>query len=469
MGNEKLTKSMCPVCYKEVPALIYVTDHVYMVKRCGEHGYFTSMVERDPRWYEYCQKLGCKDIYKGYLIDVTDRCNTKCKYCYHDNGDTDRSPEDVLHEAMLHRDMAPFILTGGEPALHPYLPRIITQLSKVGEVHLLTNGVGLTERLLFSFIKCGLSSKGGIVDLSLSFHPQEKDECLRFLDMVRGMGLKIWTCLWAIERVEDIEEVLDTLLPYSDVLHSIRIKAASNIWMTDGVQTKVYVSDMLNYLSDNYAATIVEEGVNNKVSYANAVLGDIRVELVSWYDVTNVDLFDIDCAPYYRAKDGTVNNFVTSGLINEGMKKRKGLNVRRACTGDILKVAKLWAEMAVEERPGIVPHPDVWAGQALQFIQDTEHNHLYVAEMRGAIVGFVQGFWTVSPATGEKYIVGVHFYVQPQYRNTEVAIGLHSKYKQTAMELGVTKVVRQTTLTNAEHLKEKGQEVTAMVVEEYIQ
>jgi hypothetical protein len=74
---------------------------------------------------------------------------------------------------------------------------------------------------------------------------------------------------------------------------------------------------MLKYMK-KFGATINDKE-NNKLSYANLIVEDMDIKLVSWYDKSNVDLNDINCPPYYRAKDGTVNNLVTTGLINEGL------------------------------------------------------------------------------------------------------------------------------------------------------
>ena len=50
---------------------------------------------------------------------------------------------------------------------------------------------------------------------------------------------------------------------------------------------------------------------------------DMPVKLISWYDVQNIDLNDIDCPPYYKARDGNLYNFVTAALVNAGMERGK--------------------------------------------------------------------------------------------------------------------------------------------------
>ena len=58
-------------------------------------------------------------------------------------------------------------------------------------------------------------------------------------------------------------------------------------------------------------------GANNKLSYANILFDGMTFILISWYDRFNVDLTDINCAPYYKALDGKIYNLVTACILNE--------------------------------------------------------------------------------------------------------------------------------------------------------
>lgn len=470
---KKITQSFCPICYKVIPAVIEpVAGQAVMIKNCQKHGVFQAVVEADYGWWEWCQKNKTDNIYDGYFIDVTSNCNMKCAICFHDNTGLDRTVDDIVQEALDHSDKGPFILTGGEPIVHPRLPEIVSRINSFGNVHVLTNGVNMTSKLMFKLLKAGVEHNGeGVVGISLSYHPESHDACIRMLQMCREMGVKIWSVLVVITELEQMKDALTFYAEYCDVVNSLRIKAVcSELWKTAKInKPHIFISDMIQYMRRFGNVQInVAEGLHNKVSYVNTLMDGMRVELVSWYDVNNVDLWDVDCPPYYRANDGSVNNLIITCIINEGMGKKVGVNIRRAVVNDLPEVAMLWAEMAVEEQPGCKPDKGIWAAQTEQFLKDTDHNHLYVSELDGVIVGFVQGLWILNPVTGERDIIGIHFYVKPQYRKTEVAVKLHSTYKETARGLGVKRVIRQTTETNAEHLKKKGQKVTAIIVEEEI-
>jgi hypothetical protein len=60
---------------------------------------------------------------------------------------------------------------------------------------------------------------------------------------------------------------------------------------------------------------------HNKSVILNVVWGGMAMMLVSWHDTNNIDLNDVNCAPYYRARNGAVLNFVTASLVNEGIAK----------------------------------------------------------------------------------------------------------------------------------------------------
>jgi L-amino acid N-acyltransferase YncA len=199
---------------------------------------------------------------------------------------------------------------------------------------------------------------------------------------------------------------------------------------------------------------------NQKASYAQVLFRGLDIRLISWYDVNNVDLWDIDCAPYYKAQDGTVNNFVTSSLINEGMDN--GLKIRRAFPCDIIECSELWGEMAKEEDEKCSPDTIGWVSQMFNFISK-EENHFYVAIVDKKIVGFVSGFWEYEPMYKKNRIIGVAFYVKKTFRKKGIGKRLHERYLAEAKKLGVDTVIQY---VNKNHAKTLGFESTYCVLEE---
>jgi organic radical activating enzyme len=315
-----ITMSLCPECYKEIPAHLAVGLHVWMIKECPEHGRFAALVERDPQWFFACRKINAPSFYDGLMVDVTGQCNIKCKYCYHDNSFGSRLVENIIDEIKYYSDKAPFALTGGEPTLHPDIIEIIDKSCEVGETWLLTNGIKLADEVFFDKILNTGLLHDGLLSIGLSFHKESLGKDLEFVELCRKKGVKIGTSFYVIDDLDQMAAAVQVLKDNKDVLCEIRIKAASNLWHERNAGKKIFVSDMLKVMM-LMGGTTLDTSCNNKISYGNVIHDGLKVKCVSWYDVQNVDLEDINCAPWYKANDGTLNNLVTTGLINEGLCK----------------------------------------------------------------------------------------------------------------------------------------------------
>jgi organic radical activating enzyme len=316
----KLTTSLCPECYDIIPAVVFKADGmVWMTKDCEVHGGFKGLVERDASWVEICDSLNHKNIYNGYFIDATGKCNIKCKYCYH--GDSKEVPkENIISDAKKNHMLAPFLLVGGEPTLNKDLPEIYHELSKIGMTVIVTNGIKFCDENYLNEFK--ELSKDGVLSVGISFHKEADGKDFEFVELCREKGLRILSSLFVIDEIPQIDDAIKISREYSDVLCDMRIKAASNLWAEKKASNKIYVSDMLNYLRHR-ENVYLDLNWCNKISYGNITIDGFRYKLVSWYDVDNIDINDINCPPYYKCKDGNLYNIVTSLLINEGLEKKK--------------------------------------------------------------------------------------------------------------------------------------------------
>jgi hypothetical protein len=295
-----------------------------MEKKCPIHGWFHAMVERDPFWFWLCHKWNCKDIYPAYLIDVTDRCNIKCRYCYHDNCGKDHDIDEIVRDAEAHRHLAPFGLIGGEPTLHDDLPEIYGRLSKIAKTTIVTNGVRLCDEGYFDeLVKRGVIRENNHLDIALSFHKESKGKDIEFLGLCRERKVVIPETFYVIDDLGQIDEALSVYLKFRDVIGSMRLKGASNLGAETKVTRKIFTSDILHYLKDRGRTDIITTGWGNKVSFANVMWENLVLFPCCWYGVENIDLNDVKCGPYYKAKDGHVYNLVTAILMSDGHDKHK--------------------------------------------------------------------------------------------------------------------------------------------------
>ena len=180
MSDERIifqTQSLCPVCMAKTDADIVLRDGNYFLKKsCQQHGTFETLVWKDSVPMESWKLTRKKahiinpktTIHRGCpydcglcpehrqhtctaLIEVTQRCNLNCRFCFADSkcGDcADPTVEEIsgIYENILKCSGACNIqLSGGEPTMRDDLPEIIRNGKKYGFgfIQLNTNGIRL--------------------------------------------------------------------------------------------------------------------------------------------------------------------------------------------------------------------------------------------------------------------------------------------------------------------------------------
>lgn len=170
----RTTRSLCPVCLKNLPAQMMEQEdgQIFLEKNCPKHGDFSVPVWRGRvdfrQWVQYARPLGeseglscpgncgiCSNHQIGtccVLLEVTRRCNLRCRFCFANGGTTKADPStEELKEAI--RDLVrqcgqPLLqLSGGEPTLRDDLPELVRFAKESGcsYVQLNTNGIRLAE------------------------------------------------------------------------------------------------------------------------------------------------------------------------------------------------------------------------------------------------------------------------------------------------------------------------------------
>lgn len=168
------TRSVCPVCLRNLPAALCRREdgRIFLEKTCPEHGSFQTLVWQGkvdfdqwllgteppaPEQGQYCpQNCGiCPEHESGTccaLLEVTDRCNLRCRYCFAEGGRDTRDPslEDrkaAIREIVSQCGQPLLQLSGGEPTLREDLPELVRYAKEAGcsYVQLNTNGIRLAE------------------------------------------------------------------------------------------------------------------------------------------------------------------------------------------------------------------------------------------------------------------------------------------------------------------------------------
>lgn len=315
MNLLKNTISLCPECYRYIPAKIFTDGKaVYMYKDCPTHGITQSMVESSLDFYLFT--LGNNSgIYSGHLIDVTTRCDLDCRYCYYKKGAQDFDRAAIVNEARV--TVGPYILTGGEPTLRDDLPELLREVRNIGETHFLTNGSGFVDRKYLRECADAASMTGDFNCIGFSYHPEQRyfDE---IMDNMKAENVKPEILFWVIDSLNQIPDVIKFAEAHKGMFRDVRIKIASNIWNQAGTN-KIFVSQVIDYFKSLPGE--MKTASQGKSSFFPIQYNGITYLIISWMDAGNIDYLDIHTPPTYRAKNGEVTDFVTAMLINEGMAK----------------------------------------------------------------------------------------------------------------------------------------------------
>ncbi len=171
------TLSICTKCLKRVDAkIIFENDHVYMIKRCPEHGMEKVLIATDVEYYKNSRNYNkpseaplktntrthygcpydcglCPDHEQHScltVIEITDRCNLTCPTCYAMSSPhygRHRTVEEVetMLDIIVANEGEPDViqLSGGEPTLHPQFFEILDIAKKKPIRHIMVNTNGI--------------------------------------------------------------------------------------------------------------------------------------------------------------------------------------------------------------------------------------------------------------------------------------------------------------------------------------
>lgn len=170
----RTTRSVCPVCLRNLPAqLVRQKDgQIHLEKTCSDHGAWSVPVWRGKvdfdLWTQYMEPLTgdagtrcpencgiCGEHEIGTcccLLEVTRRCNLRCRFCFADGGrpEVDPSLEEMktaIRDIVRQCGNPLLQLSGGEPTLRDDLPELVRYAKEAGcsYVQINTNGIRLAR------------------------------------------------------------------------------------------------------------------------------------------------------------------------------------------------------------------------------------------------------------------------------------------------------------------------------------
>lgn len=321
------TLSLCPTCYKEIPAVISFRDGgVWMDKTCSKHGEFAALIECDERFYKLSKGVG--GIGFPFVVDVTDRCNLNCAHCYHplNNRSTDPSIQEIV-QSIQTTDFQHIHLMGGEPTVRDDLPSLIYEIRNIGrQVFINTNGLKLADS---AYLQALIDA--GIGGFALSLHhpdyqtPQVYAKKLLALENMKAIGWKCEDVFFTLSKIEELPDVLNTITSLNEYSLRFRIRSPFEIGKVPHDFKPIFLSDLLksvrNHAKQKGLTFRISPEKDNNIYHTQVVYGNTEIRLIRSDGVKGIDLNELRIPPFTRALNGQVANFMHARLINEGLHK----------------------------------------------------------------------------------------------------------------------------------------------------
>ena len=323
------TRSLCNVCYREIPAQVYEKDRrVLIQKSCPRHGTFTGLVEKDPTFYRWFSGIYPRKYrrFTTLLLPVTYRCDLDCRYCFSIHPGRPDMTFDEITQAVKNFKGRSIELSGGEPTLRKDLPLIIKMANDSGkEVILETNGLKLADmQYLKRLKKAGLGQVLFSLDsLKIAFYNKisaGKQHLRRNVLAIKSKALVnleregIPTILSAtIYRGLNDRELNDLFMfaaRRNGFISQIRFRGCVDIGSN---RSDPHTSYTLSELFSLFAKQMHMDREDLKVHFLKSRLGRslildfkgpingkrLEVKIVSWPTVENIDLGDLKTSMAY--------------------------------------------------------------------------------------------------------------------------------------------------------------------------
>jgi len=267
----KETKSLCPICLKQIKAkIIEKNGKIWLEKECKKHGKFEEIYYEDAKMYYKFRKFATRDRsiktafvkskgncpydcglcnqHKSFTalanIVVTNRCDLRCFYCFYYAREGKKIYEpslEQIREMLLtlkkERPIEPTAvqLTGGEPLLREDILDIIKLCKEMGFQHVQLNTNGI--RLAFNKNLVKKVKEYGCNTLYLSFdgvsketNPKNHWEVPFLLKNCREAGLKSIVLVPTLIRgmnSQEIGEIINFALNNLDVVRGVNFQPIS--------------------------------------------------------------------------------------------------------------------------------------------------------------------------------------------------------------------------------------------------
>jgi hypothetical protein len=297
-----ITTSICPECLKNIPAeIVEKNNKMIFVKKCPVHGGFEDIYWSDSSLYKKNEKFACEGIglsnpntknqnecpancglcadHKTSTLlanlDLTNRCNQKCPFCFANSAVAGYLYEPNLQQVTkmmetLRRELPvpceAIQFSGGEPTLYPDLIKVIKLAKKMGFAHvqIATNGVKMSQGLDL----CKKMAKAGLDTVYFQFDGLKEETYkkirgynalqtkLKAIENFRSAGLSSIVLVPTIVKGindDQIGDIINFAKINSDIIKGINFQPVSfsgRIDKKELAEQRITIPDVLKLIED---------------------------------------------------------------------------------------------------------------------------------------------------------------------------------------------------------------------------
>ena len=331
------TLSLCPTCYKKIPAEIHFQEGVVMTKECDVHGQFVGIVERSVEHFSNFYECGTLGHNNTIIIHVHNQCNMKCPWCYYAMG-VEQMHDFPYYDNLLrqYKGGAPgtgfrLLFSGGEPTIRPdYFSFNERACASGWETGTITNMLRLGDDDFFNatrenplYVQDGMYKFAMSMQHPKNYTPEIGKQKMRALANIRTAGLKAMCIMFSITSLDEIRWIREFYEETKDCYSMLRIRTMFKNWYNAADTTELYLSDLHTAFMRAFEdlTPLISRGLEHSNSYClyMETSDGMNVSLSSAPTVNNVDYHLTSRPVFMLAMDGRCYPVPLAQIINEGI------------------------------------------------------------------------------------------------------------------------------------------------------
>ena len=325
------TLSLCPTCYKKIPARIIFQDGAaWMFKECDVHGKFSALVENDANFFTSFYKEGTLGKNKSIIVHSHNECNMNCSWCYYPMG-----KERILSVPEVDQILGQYrsfniMMSGGEPTIDPHFFDKVEHYRSLGwSTSAITNMIALS---IDGFVDKAMQSPllvGNTLNFACSFqhpknHPKEvTDLKFKALHNLEVRGVQPACIMFSVQSLGELDFIEEFYSRTKGHYPMIRIRGMFRNWNAKGLTKEFWLSDLYKAVLKKFERYMPMQSVKHEHSNLYCIYLQLedgtQLSLSCAPDVGNVDYHQCSRPVYMLARDLRCYPVPLAQIVNEGI------------------------------------------------------------------------------------------------------------------------------------------------------